>query len=105
MTLLTERSARRSTPSIMSRSAAWKTPVRVPSAMRLFTSSSVTVLSGFSGIRSSLISASVEIPSSHTTGAPAVASPAMNGATAAAMRSGSFMATRLGTSSPMISEK
>ena len=60
MTLLTERSARRSTPSIMSRSATWKTPVRAPSAIIRFTSSSVTGFSGRSGMRRSFTRASVE---------------------------------------------
>ena len=60
ITLRTERSASRSTPLIMSRSATWKMPVRAPSAISRFTSSSVTWLSGRSGMRSSLTSALVE---------------------------------------------
>ena len=79
--------------------------MRAPSAMRRFTSSSVTVLSGFSGTRSSLISASVEMRRSQTTGAPTIDSRAMNGATAAAMRSGLLKAMRFGTSSPITSER
>jgi hypothetical protein len=89
----------------MSRSVVWNTPVRVPSAIMLFTSSSVTVLSGFSGTPSSLISASVDMRSSHTTGAPAMESPRMNGAILAAMPSGLLSATRLGTSSPITKER
>ena len=89
----------------MSRSAAWKMPVRAPSAISRFTSSSVTVFSGFSGTRRSLISASVEIRRSQTIGAPTIESRAMNGATAAATRSGLLKAIRFGTSSPITSER
>jgi hypothetical protein len=100
-----ERSARRITPEIISRSSRSSTPAFSASAMMVRTSSSVTVSSGSPFWPSSASTSLPEASSSQTSGEATLAISAMVGATRAATRSASRSAICLGTSSPMISER
>ena len=101
----TGRSAKRITPSSILRSASWKTPASVPSAISALTSSSVTTLASTECRPSSRSTASVETRRNQTTGLPARASSSIGPETAAAIASAFCSARRLGTSSPMMSER
>ena len=101
----TGRSASRSTRPIISCSCRWKTPVRVPSAISVRTSSSVTVSAGWTSLPSRRSTNRLDVSSSQTAGVLIREIRSMVGATSAATRSGARSARCLGTSSPMISER
>ena len=95
----TGRSASRSTRLIISCSCLWKTPVRVPSAISVRTSSSVTVSRGWASLPRRRSTKRLDFSSSQTAGVLIRDNRSMTGATRLAMRSGARSARCLGTSS------
>ena len=100
----TGRSPRRMTSCIISCSCGSITPAPVPSASTVSTSSWVTVEPSLSRILSRRSTAAVEKVSRVTNGPIIRASTLSGRETRAAIASGWIRASRLGTSSPTISE-
>ena len=91
------RSAKRMTPSSSSRSAAWKTPASVPSAIIALTSSSVTALGAVAAHAQEAEHRLGGGARNQTIGVPMVASSVIGPETKAAMPSALRSARRLGT--------
>ena len=107
MIALTERSASRRTPPIMSRSCGTKMPARVPSAISDFTSSSLTTASRVFDIRRRRMIAVGWISRKSQTAGAAIQDRYCIGREISdtAVRSGLASAIRFGTNSPMTSDR
>ena len=98
-------SSRRSTLETISCSLSWNTPASAPCSISTLISSSVTGGSPAPRALKGRSNTSPEVENSQTSGRVTFSSQAMGRASTEAIRSGASKARRLGTSSPITTEK